>query len=950
MPYPHVIPRFALGLCLMALVQAPSIVRADDRLFDLSYIQRDLDNGLRVIVVPTDYPNIVSLQIPVQTGSRNEVEPGKTGFAHFFEHMMFRGTERYPSADYNEIIKNAGGAQNAYTSDDYTNYHITFYKGDLEKILELEADRFMNLSYTEEQFRTEALAVKGEYLKDFSNPIRKMLERLRDLSFDEHTYKHTTMGFFADIEDMPNQLEYSKLFFDRWYRPEKSTVILVGDLDPDETVALVEKYFGGWERGSYEVAIPAEPAPSGPRDEHIQWQGPTQPWLMFGFRGPAFDGRSPDTVALDMVSELYFSQSSDLYQRLVLTEQSVDQLFASFFDHKDPYLFLVAARLTDEAHAADVRDAIFTTLAQARRETVAPDKLEAVKSRLRYGFTAALSSSEAIARTLAAYTHFQRDPQIMNRAFGMLLRLTPEDVRDYADRYFVDQSLVTVSVSSGPGLPGLEAPLSIDALAREAAAPKLREVRVIEQRSSQAPLVDVAYVFAAGAADDPPGQKGLAALTALMLTDAGSASRSIEEINAALYPMAAGFAAQIDKEMIRLAGQVHKDNLDQWYAMTREQLLRPGWRDSDFQRLKTQLINGVRTDLVANNDEELGKEALYEFIFGSDHPYGSLSLGHIQDLEDITLADVQAFYARHLTAEAATVALGGGYPEEFVQRVRSDLQALPKAVRQDPAPVLPPPPIIEANQALLVEKETPGVAVSFGFPIDVRRGDPDWLALWLARSYLGEHRNSSALLFDRIREQRGMNYGNYAYIEYFPRGMFQFKPDTNLGREQQIFQIWLRPLRTNQDAHFATRVAVYELQRLVNEGIDQAAFQATRNFLTKYASLLADTQSRQLGYAVDDDYYGTGGFVEYVTEGLAKLSVSDVNRAIRKHLRAENMKFVFVTADADDLKRRLMTEQDSPVSYNSAKSQALLDQDQQIQQLPLGFGSVAVIDAENIFQ
>ena len=937
------------GLLLLALL-ASAVVHADDQLFDLSYVQKDLDNGLRVIVVPTDYPDIVSLQIPVQTGSRNEVEPGKTGFAHFFEHMMFRGTERYSSAEYSQIIKNAGGDQNAYTTDDYTNYHITFYKDDLERILELEADRFQNLSYTEEQFRTEALAVKGEYLKNFSNPIRQMLERLQDLSFQEHTYKHTTMGFFADIEAMPNQLEYSRVFFDRWYRPEKSAVILVGDLDPDETVALVEKYFGSWERGGYQVAIPAEPAPTGPKAEHIQWQGPTQPWLMFGFRGPAFDGRTPDTVAMDMVSELYFSQSSDLYQQLVLSEQSVDQLFAYFPDHKDPFLLVVAARLTDEAHAADVREAIFSTLARARTETIAPDKLEAVKSRLRYGFTAALSSSEAIARTLAAYTHFQRDPQIMNRAFAMLLRLTPADVRDYADRYFIDQSLVTVTVSSGPSLPGMDAPLSLDNLARQAAQQELREIRVIEQPSSQAPLVDVAYIFSAGAADDPPGKKGLAALTALMLTDAGSASRSIDEINSTLYPMAAGFRSQVDKEMIRLAGQVHKDNLNAWYDIASEQLLSPGWRESDFQRLKTQLINAVRTDLVANNDEELGKEALYEFIYGPDHPYGALNLGHIQDLENITLADVQAFYARHLTAEAATVAVAGGYPSAFVERVRADLQALPQRGMADPSAGLLAPPGIDANQALLIEKETAGVAVSFGFPIDVKRGDPDWLALWLARSYLGEHRNSSALLYDRIREQRGMNYGNYAYIEYFPRGMFQFKPDTNLGREQQIFQVWLRPLRNNQDAHFATRVAVHELQRLVEEGIDTTGFEATRNYLTKYASLLADTQSRQLGYAIDGDYYGMGGFVEYVKNGLAKLSVRDVNRAIRKHLRAEKMKFVFVTADAEDLKTRLTAEQESPVSYNSGKPQPLLDEDQQIQQLPLRFNSVAVIEAEQIFQ
>jgi zinc protease len=144
----------------------PEASAASSKIFDMPYLMRDLDNGLRVIVVETDYPDIVSLQIPVQTGSRNEVEHGKSGFAHFFEHMMFRGTEAYPPDVYSDILKKAGADQSGYTTDDYTNYHITFTKPDLEKVIELEADRFQNLKFTEEQFRTEALAVKGEYLKN----------------------------------------------------------------------------------------------------------------------------------------------------------------------------------------------------------------------------------------------------------------------------------------------------------------------------------------------------------------------------------------------------------------------------------------------------------------------------------------------------------------------------------------------------------------------------------------------------------------------------------------------------------------------------------------------------------------------------------------------------------------------------------------------------------------
>ena len=214
---------FAFAACGGPDGSAPDQEAIDDvsskNIFDMPYLMEELDNGLRVIIVKTDYPDIVTIQIPVQTGSRNEVEPGKSGFAHFFEHMMFRGTDKYPADVYNGIIKKAGADTNAYTTDDYTNFYATFTKQDLEKIIEVEADRFQNLNYSEDQFRTEALAVKGEYLKNFSNPTSKAFERISDLSYSVHTYKHTTMGFIEDIEAMPDQLDYSKEFFDRWYRP-----------------------------------------------------------------------------------------------------------------------------------------------------------------------------------------------------------------------------------------------------------------------------------------------------------------------------------------------------------------------------------------------------------------------------------------------------------------------------------------------------------------------------------------------------------------------------------------------------------------------------------------------------------------------------------------------------------------------------------------------------------
>jgi zinc protease len=969
------ITSFCLALLLTACSQSSDSPEADtasgsSKIFDMPYLVRDLDNGLRVIVVPTDYPDIVTIQVPVQTGSRNEVEAGKTGFAHFFEHMMFRGTEQYPADVYGDILKKAGADQNAYTTGDYTNYHITFTKDDLEKVIELEADRFQNLSYSEEDFRTEALAVKGEYLKNFSNPIRKMLERISDLMYTEHTYKHTTMGFIEDIEAMPDQLEYSKTFFDRWYRPEKTVVILVGDVDPEATFELVKKYWGGWERGDYTIDVPVEPPLGGPKYEHMQWDSPTQPWLTMTYRGPAYRPTEKDMPALDLISSIYFSESSDLYRKLVIQDQSVDQLFTYFPDRTDPYLLLIAARLTDAEQATDVRDAINATLVGARTQLVASKKVAETKSRLRYQFTAQLDNSGGIGAILASFVQFFRTPETINEVYASYDSLTAEDIRRVANRYFVDDSRVTFTLSSDASMPGIDGKASVDELvaaagmaeASEAAAAATDEVELpvaavadatpvsfVTQPSSSSPLVDVVFLVHAGAGFDPDGKKGLATLTAAMLTDGGSEAKTIEEINEAMYPIAAGFDAQVDKEMTRLSGQVHKDNLDGWYSLVRGQLLFPAWSEEDLQRIKTQVSNAIRTDLVGNNDEELGKEYLYASIYGDEHPYGSLNLGDISDIESISLDDIKMFYRQYYTIANITVGLSGGYPESLPTAISDDLQRLDTGVKAllDARAA----PLLEGRQAVLIEKETPGVAVSFGFPIDIKRGDTDWVALWLARSYFGEHRSSNSHLYDRIRETRGMNYGDYAYIEYFPRGMFQFHPDTNLGRQQQIFQVWIRPVRSNNDAHFATRVAMYELDKLITEGMTESDFEATKAYLSKFVSLLTDGQSRQLGYAMDSQYYQIDEFSNYIRAGLNNLTLDDVNRVIRENLSTENMQYVFITRDAEDLQSRLLADQASPMTYDADLPAEVLDEDKRIDSLPLGFSEdkVSIVSAEDVF-
>jgi len=466
---------------------------------------------------------------------------------------------------------------------------------------------------------------------------------------------------------------------------------------------------------------------------------------------------------------------------------------------------------------------------------------------------------------------------------------------------------------------------------------------------NSSPLVSFRFLFNAGSASDPKGKEGLAALTASMISDGGSRAMSYEQISEAMYPMATGFVSQVDKEMTVFAGTTHRDNLQKYYQIISAMLLDPGFRDDDFKRLRTNAINFLKESLRGNNDEELGKEALYVSIYNG-HAYGHQNVGTVESLEKLTVEDLKKFYRDKYTQANFLFGLAGGFPKNFEEKVEADV-ATKLAAGTASKITLTQPEKISGLEMQVIQKDTPGTAISFGFPIAVTRPDPDWPALLLMQSYLGQHRSSNSYLYKRLREIRGLNYGDYAYIEYFPRGMFQFAPDPNLCRRQQIFQVWIRPVEP-KNGLFTLRAALYELDKLVKNGMSQEDFDATRRFLTKNVNALTKTQDSQLGYAIDSKYYGIPTFTDYVRDQLAKLKLEDVNRAIKKHLQAENVKIAVVTKDAEAFKQAAVDGKPSPVSYTSLPAKEILDEDKIIESYKLTFNmkKVEVVPVDRVFQ
>ena len=293
------------------------------------------------------------------------------------------------------------------------------------------------------------------------------------------------------------------------------------------------------------------------------------------------------------------------------------------------------------------------------------------------------------------------------------------------------------------------------------------------------------------------------------------------------------------------------------------------------------------------------------------------------------------------------MALAGGYPPEFLDKVAADFGVLPEGA---PAAIaIPPATPTKRLRVRIVQKETRSTLISLGFPLAVNRSHEDWPAVKVMQSYLGQHRSSKGRLYQRIREIRGMNYGDYAYIEYFPNGMFQFQPDPNLGRQRQIFELWIRPV-TPENGLFALKLAMYELDQLVKNGISEEDFASTKLFLSKFVNLLTQTQTLELGYALDSKYYGLPPFNGWFKDKLAGLSVEQVNAAIKKHLRSTDLDVVIITADAEGFAKALRAGAVAKPVYASPPPAEVLTEDKAVGAYRLELGSVEITPADKVFE
>jgi zinc protease len=440
----------ACSLALAVVAATPAPVSPPHGPFPYPIHRRSLDNGLQIVFVPYDAPGLAAYFTFFRVGSRNEVEPGRSGFAHFFEHLTFRGTRAHSADDWERIVKSLGLDTNAFTDDDVTAYWAVGPAAALPTLIEIEADRFMNLAYTEDDFKVESRAVLGELLKDKASPDFKVEEAARALAFTRHTYRHTTIGFEKDVRSMPSGYRYSLELYRRFYRPDNATVLVVGDFrefDEERVFQAIRRHYGPWKGKGEPVEVQPEPPQEQEREGRFAFAGAILPRLWSGWHTPG--GEDLDATAAQLVLWPYlFGRPSALHRELVLERHLVEDIDGEFQPHRDPYLFGVELVLKSGAAEAPARAALERALTDLAAGKVDARLLADVKANVLGNLVMQTNTPYRTGIWLVYATGLTGDPGYLDAVMGRVSRVSPQDLAGFARRWLVPRNRTTVLVAT----------------------------------------------------------------------------------------------------------------------------------------------------------------------------------------------------------------------------------------------------------------------------------------------------------------------------------------------------------------------------------------------------------------------------------------------------------------------------------------------------------------------
>ncbi|MAY03948.1 MAG: peptidase M16 [Gammaproteobacteria bacterium] len=897
---------FPPGITLLERVEADN----DELLIPYSKFQ--LDNGLTLVIHEDHSDPIVRVDVTYHVGSARE-EPRRSGFAHFFEHMMFQGSEHVGDDEHFRIVTEAGGTMNGTTNNDRTNYFQTVPSNQLETMLWLESDRmgFLLDAVTQEKFEVQRDTVKNERGQNVDNRPYGRFNEVNSAALypPEHPYSWPVIGYPEDLDAAT--LDDLKDFFLRWYGPNNATLTVGGNVDESEVLQLVNQYFG---------EIPAGPAVEADsfesvtldRDRYVSYvdENIRFPALLFTYPTVPLD--HPDRVALEALNSIISEgRRSVFYKEFVLTNKAITatgfnnimELAGSLTFYVMPYPGTPLSQFEDEMRAL---------LENFDEDSISDEDIQIYKAQEEAGLINSLASVSGKVSQLAYYQTFYENPNQIPAELEAIQNLTKEDVIRVFNTYIKDKPAVIQSIVPGNDPEGQAQPDSFvipERLSRvESDLDQLEErnvvsafdravkpqagpsplvimpeywessmangIEVIGTENSEIPMVDIRLNFDGGHLLEASDKYGLASLTASMMNE-GTERYSAEAFETELDKLGSTITVSAGQEATNIRVQSLDRNLDATLALLEERLFNSVFTEEDLTRLRQQQIESIEAD--KEQPSTIASNVYRKLVYGEQHPFAVPAYGQVETLNNISLQDIEAFAANSLVAPVLDVIIIADLPEQEILSKLAFLENLPE---QDIAiPDMPRSPELEGNTLYLIDKPgAPQSEIRIGYMGSLTY-DPtgEYFERFLMNYVLGGAFSSRINL--NLREDKGYTYGARSSFSAtrFPG---PFTASASVRSDSTADSI----------VQFMTEMMQYREQGITAE---ELAF--TKSAIGQSEALDYETprqKSSLLGQIIEYDL--SSDFVMQQQQIINQLSTEQVNELAQEHLPVEDMIIVVV--------------------------------------------------------
>ncbi|MCU0378372.1 MAG: insulinase family protein [Bacteroidales bacterium] len=907
-------------LLLLALVVITSCQKKAGDELTLPFEKYELDNGLNVILNEDKSDPIVSVAIYYHVGSNREV-PGKTGFAHLFEHMMFQQSENVPEDQFFRLIQGAGGTLNGSTNQDRTNYYETVPKNALEMVLWMESDRmgYLTNTITKEAFAIQQNVVQNEKRQNYDNrPYGHSQTVMSRAMFPEgHPYSWTTIG---EIEDLFNAtVEDVKEFHGRFYVPNNATLSISGDFDPVQVKELVQKYFGEIPRGPEVEKL--EPMPvTLAETKKLYHEDNFANTAQYTMAFPTSERYSKDSYALSALAEIVAGgKKSPMYNVLVKEKKLTSGVSAFNMSQDLAGMFRISVMANPGVALADVENAINEAFTRFETDGFTEKDLERVKAGQETQFYNMISSVSGKSFSLAEYDIFAGDPGFYKQDMANMMAVTAEDVNSVYEKYIkgknyvatsfvpkgqvdkaaegsvnagiVEEDILTateVKIEAGDAAEIQKTPTSFDRSVQPAIGPDVsvsvppvwksslsNGMQICGIAHTEVPLVQYNIVIEGGHMLDDITNPGVAGMLATMLNE-GTKNKTPEELEEEIELLGSMIRVYGGSEDITVSVNTLARNFEKTLAIVEEMLLQPRWDEQAFELAKTRTINGIRRSSI--DPTSLASKALSELILGKENIYATDVSGTIESVEAMTMDDLKAFYEKNFSPSVSRFLVVGSVDQARVEAALASLNAnwAAKEVQMPEFAFLPAP---EKSGVYFVD--IPGAKQSniyIGAP-GLPRGNEDYYPAYVANYRLGGSFNGYVNLV--LREEKGFTYG----------------ARTNFAG-QKNYGAFIANAAVRSTATLESVEIFRDLMAKYRAGVSQEDVDFTKNALLKGNALRFETQRALMGMLNTMTQYGLPeDYIAQEENYVRNLTVEEVNAQVQKYIDPMRMYYV-VAGDA----------------------------------------------------